>query len=109
MVCLGVRSGQDPADSWPWSWEDFLASLAFQGVVEGKGGAYLGQGEGRTPRPSLEYPSPSFSKMVVPPTAPPSLGRKTDGASLPPPGELFLNLKVVGGRGGALQGGIWVG
>lgn len=49
-----------------------LASLAFQGVEEGKGGAYLGQGEGRTPGPSAEYPS--LSEMVVPPTAPQVLG-----------------------------------
>lgn len=51
-----------------------LASLAFQGVEEGKGEAYLGQGEGRTPGPSPEYPSLSLSEMVVPPTAPQVLG-----------------------------------
>lgn len=39
-------------------------------------------GEGRTPRASLEYPSPS--QMLVPPTAPPNwTPQKADGASLP--------------------------
>lgn len=69
MVCLGVRSGQDPADSRPWSREAFLASLAFQGVEEGKGGAYLG-GRVRGGLPDHPWSLPH------PPTAPPSLGRK---------------------------------
>lgn len=58
LAGLGVRPGQDPADSWPRGREPgslgLSGSLAFQGVEGGKGGTFLDQGEGMTPETITE-------------------------------------------------------
>lgn len=110
MVCLGVRSGQDPADSRPWSWEASLAPWAFQGVEEGKGGAHLGQGGGEDSPTitgvSLPLPLRDGSPSHCPPSFGP-LGKLMEPA-FPSWGALSKYLTVGGTKEGSGLDGLWL-
>lgn len=70
---LGVRPGQDPADSWPWSRGPALWAsgfLGFPGDGGRQGGVFPGQGVGVTPQPISRRVSLLCSEIFVPPTAP---------------------------------------